>query len=106
MNGDGLAEIAVNDAWSKGDAPGYIHVYSLGNDSTFTESEAILSINGSDAQTVLRWPATVRDGQLESSTNLIEWESVDDMGLANFYEIPDSEDLKQLHYRLRYKSGE
>jgi hypothetical protein len=106
FNDDGIAEIAVADTRIADDYLGQVFVISIGSAPVPPESVAELMVRRNGDQMLLTWPATLEEAMLESSRDLNEWTPVEDMHLANFYEVPESEDAKNRYYRLRHRLGE
>ena len=82
------------------------YIYSVGPSAEWPREAVELLIRDNPHQTLLTWPAWVQEAQLESSSDLVHWETVGDMTEANFYEIKDSGANSQRHYRLRYERSE
>ena len=112
LNGDGLSEVAVGAMeyssrvnFRADFGPGEVRVYSIGPGGKLPESNVDLTISRKQDQTILSWPATVAEPHLESSTDLLDWQPVEDLTPANFYKVPASE-TTGLHYRMRLERSE
>ena len=105
LNRDGISEIAVASGNGSLDAtpPGKVHVISFRVHREPTVDElAGFRLLKQGGQLLLTWNAGLPGATLEKSTDLVEWETVNDVAIDGVYFVPVGTE-PAAYYRLRFQ---
>lgn len=98
LDGDGISEILAG-------APegGYAELISFSLERTFVpDTPSGFAVRRQGNRTIASWRSGLEDAVLELSTDLVNWQPVDDLMFENLYVVPPGAP-EELFYRLRFE---